>query len=205
MLEKVLDKGKKYFLFKSLTDVSDNTCLCKVLKLIDFDETKKIVVSEANQSNRSSCDGLYLNNNINFIEFKSFKKVKEQQHTEDLEKKEIRFISKTKISLPDKIESSIWIFEFVVHHKDIALKKEDKRSYLNIDKNYYIVVDIDLEEQNKDTFIAQLNGLTIPTSLYDNLIINVRTILDGVEASIKINKPLLIDCNKLKEILKETK
>ena len=164
---------------------------------------KKIVIKEANQANRSSCDGLYLNNSINFIEFKSFKKVKEQQHTEDLEKKERRFISKVEISLLDKIESSIWIFEFVVHHKDIALIKNEKQSYSKLDKNYYLVVDIDLAKQNKDTFVAQLNGLTIPTSLYDNLIINVKTILGGIENIIKIKKPLLIDCNQLKEILKE--
>jgi len=203
MLEKVLDKGKKYFTFDSLTNVSDNTCICEKFKLIDFDETKKIVINEANQSNRSSCDGLYLNDNINFIEFKSFKKVKEQQHKEDLEKKERRFVSKVGSSLLDKIESSIWIFEFVVHHKDIALIKDEKKAYSKLDKNYYLVVDIDLDENNKDTFLAQLNGLTIPTSLYDNLIINIKSILNGIEQSIKIKKPLLIDCMQLKDILKE--
>jgi hypothetical protein len=41
MLEKVLIKGKKYFIFDSLTKVSDNTCLCKEFELIDFDKTKK--------------------------------------------------------------------------------------------------------------------------------------------------------------------
>jgi len=203
MLEKVLNKGKKYFTFDSLTNVSDNTCICEEFKLIDFDETKKIVINEANQSNRSSCDGLYLNKNINFIEFKSFKKVKEQQHKEDLEKKERRFVSKVGSSLLDKIESSIWIFEFVVHHKDIALIKDEKKAYSKLDKNYYLVVDIDLDENNKDTFLAQLNGLTIPTSLYDNLIINIKSILNGIEQSIKIKKPLLIDCMQLKDILKE--
>ena len=78
MLEIVLEKGKNYFIFDSLTKVSDNSCFCEDIKLIDFDETKKIVVEEANQSNRSSCDGLHINSSINFIEFKSFKKVKEQ-------------------------------------------------------------------------------------------------------------------------------
>ena len=204
MLEIVLEKGKNYFIFDSLTKVSDNSCFCEDIKLIDFDETKKIVVEEANQSNRSSCDGLHINSSINFIEFKSFKKVKEQYHKkEDLNKKEKRFIAKTETSLLDKIESSIWIFEFIVHHKSIALSKNEKSQYSKLNKNYYLVVDIDLKQNNKDTFLAQLNGLTIPTSLYNNLIISVKTILDGVEQSIKIKKPLLIDCKKLKEIMKE--
>jgi hypothetical protein len=202
MLEKVLNKGKKYFIFDSLSKVSDDTCLDNECKLIDFDETKKIVIEEAHQSSRSSCDGLHLNDNINFIEFKSFKKVKEQQHTEDLERKERRFVSKVKTSLLDKIESSIWIFEFVVHHKDIALTKNDKITYSKLDKNYYLVVDIDLTKPNKDSLVAQLNGLTIPTSLYNNLIIEVKNILDGIEQKIKIKKPLLIDCKQLKEILR---
>ena len=41
MLEKVLTKGKKYFIFDSLTNVSDKTCIWEESKLIDFDETKK--------------------------------------------------------------------------------------------------------------------------------------------------------------------
>jgi hypothetical protein len=90
-----------------------------------------------------------------------------------------------------------------VHHKDIVLTKNDKITYSKLDKNYYLVVDIDLTKQNKDSFIAQLNGLTIPTSLYNNLIINVKSILNGIEQRIKIKKPLLIDCKQLKEILKE--
>ena len=203
MLDVVLEKGKKYFSCDSLAKVSDNTCFCEEFKLIDFDKTKKIVVEEANQVNRSSCDGLHLNDSINFIEFKSFKKVKAQQHKENLETKERRFISKVETSLLDKIESSIWIFEFVVHHKDIALTKDEKATYSKLDKNYYLVVDVNLSKQNKDTLIAQLNGLTIPTSLYNNLIINVKSILDGIEQSIKIKKPLLIDCMQLKEVLKE--
>ncbi|MFK5975372.1 MAG: hypothetical protein QM493_02580 [Sulfurovum sp.] len=90
-----------------------------------------------------------------------------------------------------------------MHHKKVALTKDEKKQYSKLDKNYYVVVDIDLNKMNKDTLIAQLNGLTIPTSLYDNLITNITSILDGIEHNIKIKKPKLIDCNQLKKYLEE--
>lgn len=75
MLNRVFEFGKRenYFILKPLKEVSDKICESEEFELIDFDETKKRVVDEANQSTRSSCDGLEIGENINFIEFKSFK------------------------------------------------------------------------------------------------------------------------------------
>ena len=60
--------------------MATETCESLEFELIDFDETKKQVIKEANQFTRSSCDGLKINENINFIEFKSFKITKEEKN-----------------------------------------------------------------------------------------------------------------------------
>lgn len=69
-----IDNG--YFTFDRVTEVSDKTCFCDELKIINFDKTNEKIIKEANQNKRSSCDGLNLENSIDFIEFKSFKNVK---------------------------------------------------------------------------------------------------------------------------------
>jgi len=207
MLERLLNFGieKKYFIIDLLDKVSDKTCKDNKIDLINFDKTKEKVVIESNQMNRKSCDGLYLNDNINFIEFKSFIKIKEKlSPKENIEVKERKFINSIEVSLIDKIESSIWILDFIINHKLFIITKDEKSIYRKIEKNYYMVVDIDLNKHSIDTFLARLNGLSeIPSSLYDNLITNVKTIVNGIELNIKINKPLLIDCKELKERLTE--
>jgi len=191
-----IDNG--YFTFDRVTEVSDKTCFCNELKIIDFDKTNDKITEEANQNKRSSCDGLNLENSIDFIEFKSFKKVKIKfNDKEDLNKKEKRFITKIKTSLPDKIESSIWVFEYILGHKNFLATKKEKEEYRNTTKNYYLVVDVDLTKNSKETLVAKLNGLTLPSSLYDNLIIEVKSVLDDVDKYIKISKPKLISCEKL--------
>ncbi|MDQ7086089.1 MAG: hypothetical protein Q9M36_14775 [Sulfurovum sp.] len=205
MLEKVLERDTKYFIFDSLKNVSDESCLCEDYQLIDFDETKKIIIKEFTLSTLASCDGLYFNNSINFLEFKGFKKIKSKlSPKENLEQKEEKFIQKLESSLIDKIESSIWILDLILKQKSLNLTQNDKINYRKIDKNYYIVTDIDLTKPSKDTFLARLNGLAeIPSSLYNNLITNVKIIIDNIELNVKINKPKLIDCNELKKYLEE--
>ena len=191
-----IDNG--YFTFNRVTEVSDKTCFCNELKIIGFDKTNEKIIKEANQNKRSSCDGLNLENSIDFIEFKSFKNVKIKfNDKEDLNKKEKRFITKTKISLYDKIESSIWVFEYILGHKNFLATKKEKEEYRNTTKNYYLVVDVDLTKNSKETLVAKLNGLTLPSSLYDNLIIEVKSVLDDVDKYIKISKPKLISCEDL--------
>ncbi|MCH9739557.1 MAG: hypothetical protein K0U38_01765 [Epsilonproteobacteria bacterium] len=202
MLKRIENFGEAngYFIFDSLTKVSDQTCICDNLIIIDFDKTKEKIIEETNQSTRSSCDGLNLKESIDFIEFKSFKNVKTKFHNkENMEKKEKNFIDKTEASLADKIESSIWMFEYILGHKNFSATKDEKTLYRNKIKNYYLVVDIDLTKNSKDTLVAKLNGLTLPTSLYDNLIIQVESILNDIDKYIKINKPKMISCEELKK------
>jgi len=196
-----IDNG--YFTFDRVTEVSDKTCFCDELKIINFDKTNEKIIKEANQNKRSSCDGLNLENSIDFIEFKSFKNVKIKfNDKEDLNKKEKRFITKTKISLHDKIESSIWVFEYILGHKNFLSTRKEKEEYRNTTKNYYLVVDVDLTKNSKETLVAKLNGLTLPSSLYNNLIIEVKSVLDDVDKYIKISKPKLISCEELEKYLR---
>lgn len=209
MLNRVFEfgKDKNYFILKPLKEVSDKLCESEEFKLIDFDETKKQVIEEANQSTRASCDGLEISENINFIEFKGFKNVKKKfNEKKNLQEKEDKFISKIDEDLINKIEDSLWILEFILNHKCFRITKEEKKAYRNTPKKYYLVVDIDLSKNSKERLFTQLNALaTIPNSLYDNLIISVKSIFEEIERNIKIEKPKLIDCNELKTICKGSK
>ncbi len=71
-LEKILEFGisKNYFKKLPIKDI-DKSCCNLDYEIVDFDETKKIICSEANQATRKSCDGLCLNKSVDFIEFKS--------------------------------------------------------------------------------------------------------------------------------------
>jgi hypothetical protein len=62
-------------------------------------------------------------------------------------------------------------------------------------------VDVDLTKNSKETFVAKLNALTLPSSLYDNLIIEVKSVLDDINSYIKISKPKLINCEDLEQYL----
>jgi len=204
MLERIEKWGVEngYFIYDSLKEVSDETCFCNDLQLIDFDKTKQKIIEEANQNTRTSCDGLNLSKSIDFIEFKSFKDVKRKfYNNEDIKRKERRFLNATKTSLPDKIASSIWLFQYILGHKNFLATKQEKELYRNTPKNYFLVVDIDLTQNSKESLIAKLNGLALPSSLYDTLIIQVSSILDGIDGDIKINQAKLIDCKEIKNIL----
>ena len=171
MVQRLKEFGieKNYFKYKNLFEVSDKTC----------------------------CDALLINNSITFIEFKSFKDVKKYEKENSNEKEDF-FLNDIKDSLVNKIDDSLWILDYIVRHKNFSMTKENKKIYKTLEKNYYIVPDVDIKpiEQLQVTLNLLASGTT---NIYDNLISVTSQIVDNMEIY-ELNKPQLIDCDKLKEL-----
>ncbi len=190
---------KKYFIYKDLEIVSDDTCENNDIRYIDFDETKNIVGEKAEQQPRKSCDGLYLNDMINFIEFKSFKKIKQYEKEDNTQ--ENNFLKNLKVSLDGKIFDSLWVLDYIKGHKDFKITTDEKLLYNQLSKNYYIVIDVPLDAKEELTFAFNLLA-TGKTNIYNNLISVSTEIVDNID-NYQINKPKLINCKDLNFILKD--
>ncbi|MEA3354319.1 MAG: hypothetical protein U9Q33_10940 [Campylobacterota bacterium] len=185
----------KYFFEEPLSNVSDGCCEGEN-KLIDYDKVKEIIIEEANQQTRSSCDGLKIDTEINFFEFKSLKKTLEHNN-------ELKLIGRLNNSLINKIKDSLWLFDYIVNHSEHKIKKSEKLEYYDLVKNYYIVTDVDIEKNTKDSLTIKLNALaTISQSLNrsNELVIEIKNILETLEYS-EITKPKLISCKELKTLI----
>jgi len=211
ILQKVLEFGlsKNYFEQQPIKDI-DKSCCILDNKIIDFDKTKEIICSESSQVTRKSCDGLCLNKSIDFIEFKSINnffdkefKYKLKSNSQNLVEIEIIKEKVLDFNFDKKIRDSLWIFDFILNHHELKLNNSElKKCYDDsIEKNYYIVKD------NYQPLIELALSFNMLSGLENNQLNNRKTmdILINEELSkiILIKKPKLINCQELKEILKE--
>ena len=214
ILKKILKFGikKEYFEQKAIQKIEKNCCNDLDNVIIDFDKTKEIVCKETNQVTRKSCDGLYLKESIDFIEFKSLNNFFIEELPRALERnnkniKESEIIKKkvsTLIpSLEKKISDSLWIFDYIIRHRNLALNNAELAKYNDIEKNYFVVKDN--YEPSMTAFTIQLNLLSKNdhNSLNNRktMDIKIENGLDELSKKISINKTKLIDCKQLKEIL----
>ena len=210
-LEKVLNFGlsKEYFKKLKIKDIEKSCCNDLEFEIIDFDRTKDIVCNEANQVSRKSCDGLYLNESIDFIEFKSlnnffnkeFKyKLKNDANTEEIEmiKQKVLDFNFTK-----KIRDSLWLFDYILNHNELELKNNDKESIYKIEKNYFIVKD-----EYKQPLLAIVDKLNM-LAQDENNELKYRETMDILikkdlgEIKIEVNRPKLMTCAELNKFLEE--
>jgi len=210
ILEKVLNFGlsKNYFEKLSIKNIDKSCCKLDNL-LINFDKTKEMICKEANQTTRKSCDGLCLNNSIDFIEFKSINnffdqefKYKLKSNKENISESQIIKEKVSGFNFQKKIRDSIWLFDYIINHHELKLNNTNlEYIYNDIEKNYFIVKD---NYQPLIDLTLQFNTLG---KLSNNRLSNRETmdifINEDLEKVTLVNKPKLIDCNKLKKYLEE--
>jgi len=211
ILEEVLEFGlfKNYFEQKPIKDI-DKSCCTLDNMIIDFDKTKEMICSESSQVTRKSCDGLCLNESIDFIEFKSINnffdkefKYKLTSNSQNLVESEIIKEKVLDFNFDKKIRDSLWIFDFILNHHELRLNNSKlEKCYDNsIEKNYYIVKD------NYQPLIDLALSFNALSGLENNQLSNRKTmdilINEDLSKIILIKKPKLINCDELKEILKE--
>jgi hypothetical protein len=211
ILEKVLKFGisKNYFKKLAIKDI-DKSCCNLDYEIIDFDKTKEIICKESNQVTRKSCDGLCLKNSINFIEFKSLNnffnkefKYKLKSNKKNLKESEIINEKVSSFGFDKKIRDSLWILDYILNHHEIKLNSENLEQFYNdkIEKKYFVVKD---NFQPLINLSMQFNALS---GVKNNQLKNRDTMDILIDKNLSkitlINKPKLIDCNELQEILKE--
>jgi len=211
ILEKVLKFGisKNYFKKLAIKDI-DKSCCNLDYEIIDFDKTKEIICKESNQVTRKSCDGLCLKKSINFIEFKSLNnffnkefKYKLKSNKKNLKESEIINEKVSSFGFDKKIRDSLWILDYILNHHEIKLNSENLEQFYNdkIEKKYFVVKD---NFQPLINLSMQFNALS---GVKNNQLKNRDTMDILIDENLSkitlINKPKLIDCNELQEILKE--
>ena len=211
ILEKVLKFGisKNYFKKLAIKDI-DKSCSNLDYEIIDFDKTKEIICKESNQVTRKSCDGLCLKKSINFIEFKSLNnffnkefKYKLKSNKKNLKESEIINEKVSSFGFDKKIRDSLWILDYILNHHEIKLNSENLEQFYNdkIEKKYFVVKD---NFQPLINLSMQFNALS---GVKNNQLKNRDTMDILIDENLSkitlINKPKLIDCNELQEILKE--
>ena len=188
---------KKFFNIK--------TCPCYDLSVlaIDMDATKEIICKQLKQKTRKSCDALVvLTNNLDYIEFKSFKDLIRRSSNEDRRELIQKKIDKYRYDLKDKLEDSFFIMNCLVRYKDINLTREQLRHFDNLSIYYFILVDFDLENDPAKRLASKiiLKGDRV-FSDYDNIFCCLEEICPDVQNKlrIKLKHVTPIDCRGLIE------
>lgn len=148
MLEKLLAFGinNQYFDIKPLGQLEKTCCSSSQTEVIDFDKTKEMVSKIAQLQQPKSADALKIiphKNRVDFIELKQFEEFIHHHKinpgfNEELEKQIEKF------NLPKKIKDSLLILSILINGKDFKCTKSESSQYENVEKNYIIVVDINL-------------------------------------------------------------
>lgn len=142
---------KEYFKEELLSNISDGACENNQNKYIDFDHASNMIAKEKGIKSVKSCDSLIFNEKIIFIEFKNFQKLFENDKEE-----QNNFFNKLPNNLDKKVEYSKNTLQYI---SDEALQNNEKEYYKSIDKQYYLVVNIKMDENPKFYFTTMLNIL----------------------------------------------
>ncbi len=204
-LQRLLEFGydSNYFHLKSIGTVDKSCCPDATTQVIDFDETKDKICSEAKLQPYKSCDALKILPSLKRIDFIEFKGLKQFAHHVDskiptsLQKQKI-VQQIEKFDLETKLHDSYIILYFVLT-KNSSLKKTDKRFYRLVEKNYIILVDTAVEEQGIQNLALTLEFLSETSSPIEKQIVAKLTIeINEIsDLPFKINKPILKSCKTI--------
>ncbi len=158
---------KKSILFeeKKIQDLDKHGLIKSELSVIDFDQTKEIVVYNMKKSGYKSTDALYIdvqNESMIFIEIKTtehfIKDLKKRELTPKEKAKEIQDWVKDK-KFEKKICDSLLILNpELINSSYLQLSDKEKKMYQNIYKEYYLILDDDEIISNSPKFGVSVNG-----------------------------------------------
>jgi hypothetical protein len=129
----LLGKEKGFFDEKTLGNLECSCCPASKILVIDYDKTKEKLTKYIELQDSKSTDAIKIISEINQIDF--------------LEMKDVRFFShpikKIQSDLNRKIKNSFSVLFYLVHSRDFQFSEQEKQQYDEVEKNYFIVVNIE--------------------------------------------------------------
>ncbi len=144
-------EAKGYFQILPLKDLDKSCCSSAETMVIDFDALKEKITKEKNLHSLKSCDALKIipsHNRIDFIEMKGVREMvmrwgnssSDTVLDKKVEKKVKRY------NFIGKIEDSLTILKILTTTREITFNDKTRLHYLNTQKNFVILTDIEPEE-----------------------------------------------------------
>ncbi len=203
VLTKILRFGieNEYFKLKLIKDLDKSCCKQNTNEVIDFDKTKEKIEKEF-KVNFASCDALLINSKdekIDFIEMKSFKNLIKYNSNKE------KFFFQKKIEnfkFTDKIIDSLQILSLIAKNKNLDLERKKIHLYNQVEKNFIVLIDINLKNNPLEVFTIGLNYLANNSNLKENLINCTKQELSEkkyLNQSENLLSPQLMDCETFKE------
>lgn len=214
-IKKLYDNGIQIELFveKMIKDIDSSNNKISITKVIDFDDVKNKVTKSINQGKSEenhysfktpkSCDALKIVHDkecIDFIEFKSFEEFKKRQvhNKNDIKKVESQI---KKFDLELKIIDSYDVFNMILKFYEMELTNEERKKINSIKKNYFVMVDISIEEDAVSNFATTLMFVSEP-SVNGKIIETLKNNLNGIDMPVNFNRPKLISSKTIDKYYK---
>ncbi len=204
-LQRLLDFGcnSDYFEIKPIGQLDKGCCPDSKTEVIDFDATKDKLCQETNLQTFKSCDALKILpelERLDFIELKGFQKFIKYQLKSDVSNSQKIDEQIEKFDLVDKIIASNHIIYLLIHNKNNSLKKYDRAYHRTVEKNYIILVDVELEKQAIENIALTLAFLSeASTPIEKQIASKLKTKITDLDTNLvpSLNQPILKSCNNI--------
>lgn len=204
LLEKLIEFGLKkgFFVLKPLGILNSIPVPEVDVEVIDFDYTKERVCDEKKLQMVSSCDALKILpdlNRVDFIELKSITNyLIHNDNDADALKRKIR-----SFNFEDKIQDSHFLLQTIAFNNLLNLTREERRAFHLIEKNYFIVIDTDIEERGDYSLAVTMDYLSKTSSeIHQELKLIVEDEVGGID-TIEVKKPRIIGIKGIQKLYKE--
>jgi hypothetical protein len=189
-----------------IKDIEKSCCKVSTTEVIDFDETKRVIISNINKTEikmqePKSCDALKIMPDINRLDFIEFKGLQEFIKRLPGNEEEQKLAVKEKLEKFDfqrKIGDSIFLLQQIFLLTSYSMTNEERAHFKKVEKNYFIMVDIDFEESRVEEIAFTLEFLSQVSDIKKHIIDSICNSIEGFQDGIfGINKTKLISKNNI--------
>ncbi len=211
MLEKLLNFGidNDYFKIKEIGQINKSCCKSLSVEVIDFDEVKKKISKEKDMQEPKSCDALKIlinSDKLDFIEFKGFEEFINRELIKENDEIQDNKISEKieEFKFNRKIEDSFFILKYILMNKKFEYSNKERDFFDDkVQKNYYILTDLNMDENPLEIFnlnLELLSEIHQNKDIHKKISISIKDNLSKIKNDYLINPPKLLTCESIKSI-----